>query len=61
MFFFLYIAIEKLTSLFNICYSEDEIKKALETQAYIHFVDFLDMCASMLWEKCLVHYVGCVA
>ena len=38
---------ELILSMLDICYSPYEGLKSLQTQAYIHFVDFLDMCASM--------------
>ena len=36
---------ELILSMLGVCYSMDECKKSLQTQTYIHFVDFPDMCA----------------
>ena len=44
--FVLFLYSELILNMLDICYSLDEDMKSLQTQAYIHFVDFLDMCAS---------------
>ena len=50
---------ELILSMLNVCYSTDEDVKSLQTQAYIPFVDFLDMCACTLhasWNLVRVVY-----
>ena len=46
--------------MLNVCYSTDEHVKSLQTQAYILFVDFLDMCAGMLWDLVRVMLEGII-
>ena len=49
--------VEMLLSMLKVCYCEDnDKKKAKQMQAYIHFADFVDMCASMLGEIGMLLY-----
>ena len=51
---------ELILSMLNVCYSTEEHVKSLQTQAYILFVDFLDMCAGMLWDLMRVMLEGII-